>query len=394
MSANANPKPVEQSEDTLPPELEALRAQLGQGLHREVKEELKQEAAKPTQLRTKVYSVLGVVILAVFFIGLWLLWPARQGEPTTKTINPVAAVKRALDGPESGPWIPLNDRDGVEAKRQKMEEEATAAAYAALETARKERTEFETAVKNACKNDDGRHVAMSGELVARFRVVVDDAELKAAAEFLDMPPKTAVPDKKRADDAAGRYRRAQILLKALLAHAASTQPKASMTLGDALARQQEREALRALELRTKLEAEARDAAEKKAAEDAAQRVAAQAEEKRWGVVKPGAVWEGTQNDRGRESPVQVMITSRKNDAIEGTITWTYSGSKQGLAFVGTCDGDRLTWKTTKRSVGYEGKPGSVHTARVSGTSLTTSYVYPLEGSEVVGTITAKLKVQK
>src|SRR3954452_13204660 len=125
--------------DSLPTELETLRAQLGRGLHQEVKAEIKEEAAKPHRLRTKLYSVLGVLTLGCFFSGLWLLWPAHRlapaGGPTgnARAQNPLGAVTRALDGPESGPWVSVNNRDAMEERRQRLEQDLALGAYAALD---------------------------------------------------------------------------------------------------------------------------------------------------------------------------------------------------------------------------------------------------------------------
>src|SRR3954452_6532476 len=90
--------------DSLPTELETLRAQLGRGLHQEVKAEIKEEAAKPHRLRTRLYSVLGVLTLGCFFSGLWLLWPAHRlppdGGPTGKGRgeNPLGGSQRGRGG--------------------------------------------------------------------------------------------------------------------------------------------------------------------------------------------------------------------------------------------------------------------------------------------------------
>src|SRR5947209_362636 len=86
------------ADDILPPELEALRLQLGRGLHREVKDEIREEAAKPGRLRTKLFSLLGLAMLGVFFLGMWLLWPARRGGLLpANAANPLSPIKRAMD---------------------------------------------------------------------------------------------------------------------------------------------------------------------------------------------------------------------------------------------------------------------------------------------------------
>src|ERR1700730_8419608 len=114
----------ESQHDNLPDELEALKNLLGRGLHQEVKEELKEEAAKPGRLRTKLYATLGVLLVAGVILGMWLMWPARRvrspadTETTTGGRNPISVVKRALDGPEDGPWISVNNREAMERHRQ------------------------------------------------------------------------------------------------------------------------------------------------------------------------------------------------------------------------------------------------------------------------------------
>ena len=103
---------------------------------------------------------------------------------------------------------------------------------------------------------------------------------------------------------------------------------------------------------------------------------------------------GTLVFNGKDHPTQITITARTGDAIEGVIAWTENGRKEGMSFAGTCDGDRLNWKVSKRVVGYSGRPGAVYAVRIRGTSLTASYAYPLEGNETTGTVSATLKKEK
>jgi hypothetical protein len=387
--------------DSLPPELETLRAQLGRGLHQEVKAELKEEAAKPHRLRTRLYSVLGVLTLGCFFSGLWLLWPAHRlppdGGPTgnARGQNPLGAVTRALDGPESGPWVSVNNRDAMEERRQRLEQDLALGAYAALDEARKAREEFEGAVKDALSGDAGRHVAASEDLVMQFRVIAEDRELTAAGKTLDAPPQTGVPDRTGADGAAARYRKARFNLGVLLHFAGTSRPRAATTLGEAVSKQRDDEAFEQLGVIAKEEKKAREEAIKKAAADAARKAREDEERRHWGVVKPGATWKGTLTDRGKEYETEVAITARRGDNIEGTNTWIApDGVVHGLAFTGTCKDETITWRTTRRSVGYWGRPGSVHTGKVNGNSLSTSFVYPNEGRGVVGTISATLQPEK
>jgi hypothetical protein len=383
-------------DNILPPELEALRLQLGRGLHREVKDELKEEAEKPGRLRTKLFSLLGLTMLGVFFLGMWLLWPARSGGLLpANAANPLSSVKRAMDGPESGPWISVNNREAIERHRRSVMDESDVGALAALDEAKKERQAFEAAVGEARTSDAGRRVAASDVLVHQFRLNIENPELKTARTYLDSPPRTAIPDRTAADNAAERYREAARLLRVHLAHAAKEHPRANVTLGRAIEKQRDDEALVKSQAITLAETTARQEAIAKAAADALERARREAELKRWGVVKPGATWAGTLNDRGVDYPTEVTITERTGDVIKGTNTWTApDGTVHGLAFTGTIVGNQITWRTTRRSVGYWGKPGSVHTGIVTIDSLATSFRYPNEGSKVVGTINATLQPEK
>jgi hypothetical protein len=383
-------------DDILSPELEALRLQLGRGLHREVKDELKEEAAKPGRLRTKLFTLLGLTMLGVFFLGMWLLWPARRGGLLpANAANPLSTVKRAIDGPESGPWISVNNREAIERHRRSSMDESDAGALVALGDAKKERQAFEAAVKESMASDAGRHVAASDVLVHQFRLNIENPELKTARTYLDSPPRTAIPDRTAADNAAERYREAARLLRVHLAHAAKEQPRASLTLGQAIEKQRDDEALVKSQAITLAETTARQEAIAKAAADALERARREAELKRWGVVKPGATWAGTLNDRGVDYPTEVTITERTGDVIKGTNTWTApDGTMHGLAFAGTIVGNQITWRTTRRSVGYWGRPGSVHTGNVTADSLSTSFSYPNEGGKAAGTINATLQPEK
>src|SRR4051794_38556949 len=334
--------------DKLPDELEALRNALGRGLHQEVKEELKEEAARPGRLRTKIYATLGVLLMAGVILGLGLMWPARNarqpavpsGVPGSR--NPITVVRRAMDGPEGGPYISLNNREAVEGRRQTLEHDLALEAFLALDAARKAREEFEGTVNDALSSDAGRHVAASDDLVMRYRVIIEDRELAAGGKSLDALPQAGVPDRTGADNATARYRKALFNLGVLFEHAKTTRPMAASTLGEAVTRQRERESLREIEIITEKEQEARKKALEKAAADAEKKVREEEERKRWGVVKPGATWKGTLTDRGEEYRTEVMITARNGDAIEGTNTWIApDGVVHGLAFTGTCKGDTI-----------------------------------------------------
>ena len=391
----------EAQHDRLPDELEALKSLLGRGLHQEVKEELKEEAAKPGRLRTKLYATLGVFLIAGVILGMWLMWPARKGEPSlagTATAaggrNPISVVKQALDGPESGPWVSVSDRAAIERQRQSMMDDVDVAAFVALDTARKTRREFEAAAKDALTSDAGRHVAASDDLVRRFRLDVESPDLKTARTYLDSPPRTTIPDRMGADNATERYLDAMRKLRVLLAHAAKEQPRATMTLGQAIEMQWDEEAVQKSTAIARAEKKAREEENRKVAAEATEGIRKEEELKRWGVVRPGATWVGTLVVGGTQSPVEIKITARTRDAIEGTLVWTANGRKEGLAFAGTCEGERLSWKTTRRIVGYSGITGSSHIARVSGNELVSSYTAPYQGGEITGTMTATLMPEK
>ena len=57
------------------------------------------------------------------------------------------------------------------------------------------------------------------------RLNIENPELKTARTYLDSPPRTAIPNRTEADNAAERYREAAQLLRVHLAHAARSNPE-------------------------------------------------------------------------------------------------------------------------------------------------------------------------
>jgi hypothetical protein len=372
MNVPVNATPAGRPEDNT--DLNEIRRVLGAALHEEVKAELKEEASKPARLRTRLYTALAGVVVVAFLAAMWALWPEKdRPKREERSLSPTALIKETLHPrPEDPP-------PDATAKRLKALEAALKQLLDLCESARAERTAFRDEVKKLLDDGRGRRIASSDELTARFRVATEDRLLEEADSFLDLPDPGSsdlldIETKRgKAFRAVAAYRRANLSLRAVANAAAGAAP-AKETLAAAVERARERDELLALGQRVTREKEARAAVERRAVEEAAKKAEREAEEKRWGNLRPGSVWKGRLAVADETVPCEFRINSRSGNKIEGVIGWDYRERRDEIAFAGEADAGRVRWKTTRR---LKGDPwvGVTYDGRVEGDTISGSYRY-------------------
>lgn len=357
-------------------DLDEIRQVLGRALHEEVKTDLKQEAARPARLRTKAYTLAAGALVAAAVASLWFLWPAdkkaAQTEPAKQ--KPGGSEPTATPEPMSS-LVPPFSRTTPSPDRRELFERGVKQVLDLAEEGWSARTKFRDEAKALLADDRGRKITSSEDLVARYRVVTEDPLLSGEADAT-LDAVDAVPSveheieqrRQRANRAVLLYRRASLSLQAVV-NAAAGQSPAAETLGVAVEKARERDALAELTVRVQREKAAREAAAKKAADEAAKKAERDAEEKRWGNFRPGTLWKGKLTLEDGAVDCDIRINTRAGDKLEGVIGWAYKDRRDEINFTGEVDAGRVKWKTTRILRGNPW-PGVTYEAAVDGETMT------------------------
>jgi hypothetical protein len=338
---------------------------------------------QPVRLVATTFCIAGLVA------GVWFTLNStmrdRTGSGFGNAQAPPASVPRAV--PTSTPTLPIEPSPNIELttaasiQRQqlaaaKFKQRQTIAVFEevkqALDEWERELRAWEQVGPPLLRNDDGKRVATDGTLVKQFRVVIDQdrptreiltasrkqaedlispvRESEQNAEDASLPPeqttKTLREIQTKARKARDSYRDAQGTVEGLLAQA--TAPRGGGTAGEktleqAIAAQRQEEALGRAAV---IEAEAKKAwdegtqliAGEKAklirlqSEMDASRLREEAERKRQGPIRSGTTWKGTMRLVDSTASSTLTIARRVGDSIEGTVSWTESGSTATIRF--------------------------------------------------------------